>query len=347
MLRAMIIKGASIANFAKRPDSAARAILLFGPDAGLVRERAEQIARTVAPDLADPFRVADIAPDTLKDDPARLADEAAAISMLGGRRVIRVRGAGNECAPAVVNLLDDPKGEGLVVIEAGELDTKSKLRKLCEGADNAAAIACYHEEGPDLARTIADTLAKEGVKAPGDVLDWLAARLGGDRAITRSELEKLALYAGKGAALSLEDCRAVIGDSADIDLDDVIRAAALGDLTALERAYARVSSEGDSPIAILRVAARHFLRLQTVQADVARGLSVDAAMGKLWPKVFYKEVGPFKTQLARWPQARISAALERLLEAEIQCKSSGMPSELIAQRSLMALAQMAAQSARR
>jgi DNA polymerase-3 subunit delta len=344
----MVIKGAAIANFAKRPDPAVRAVLLYGPDAGLVRERAEQIARTVAPDLADPFRVADISPETIKDDPAKLADEAAAISMLGGRRVVRVRGAGNEIATALENLLDDPKGDGLVVVEAGELDGKSKLRKICESADNAAAIACYHEEGQDLARTISETLSQNEVKASGEVLDWLAARLGGDRAITRSELDKLALYAGKGAALGLDDCRAVIGDSADIDLDDVIRAAAMGDLAGLERAYGRVSSEGDSPIGILRMTARHFMRLQSVQADIARGLGADAAMGKLWPKVFYKEVGPFKTQLARWPLPRIAMALERLLEAEIQCKSSGgMPSELITQRSLMALAQMAAQAARR
>jgi DNA polymerase-3 subunit delta len=268
--------------------------------------------------------------------------------MLGGRRVVRVRGAGNEIATALENLLDDPKGDGLVVVEAGELDGKSKLRKLCESADNAAAIACYHEEGQDLARTISETLSQNGVKASSEVLDWLAARLGGDRAITRSELDKLALYAGKGAALGLDDCRAVIGDSADIDLDDVIRAAAMGDLAGLERAYGRVSSEGDSPIGILRMTARHFMRLQSVQADIARGLGADAAMGKLWPKVFYKEVGPFKTQLARWPLPRIAMALERLLEAEIQCKSSGgMPSELITQRSLMALAQMAAQAARR
>jgi DNA polymerase-3 subunit delta len=158
----------------------------------------------------------------------------------------------------------------------------------------------------------------------------------------------LALYAGKGAAITLDDCRAVIGDSADIDLDDVIRATALGNLADLERAYGRVSSEGDSPIGILRMTARHFLRLQSVQADIARGLSADAAMNKLWPKVFYKEVGPFKTQLVRWPQPRIVKALERLLDAEIQCKSSGgMPSELITQRCLMSLANMAAVAARR
>ncbi|MBL8834486.1 MAG: DNA polymerase III subunit delta [Rhodospirillales bacterium] len=343
----MKIDGRGIAGFVKRPDPAARVVLVYGPDAGLVRERAEAIARTVVSDLADPFAVAELSPDTLKDDPARLSDEAAAIPMLGGRRVVRVRGAGNESLAAVKNLLDDPKGDGLVVIEAGELESKSALRKLCEGADNAAAIACYRDEGADLSRTIADSLSASGISADSDALEWLTMHLGGDRAITRSEIEKLSLYVGAGKRASVEDCIAVIGDSADIDLDDVIRATAGGDMTSLDRAYARISAEGDSSIGVLRMVSRHFQRLQMAQGEMARGLDADAAMGKLRPPVFWKEKTPFKSQLSRWPLPRLTAALERLLEAEIQCKSSGMPAELVAQRCLMALAQMAAQAARR
>jgi DNA polymerase-3 subunit delta len=343
----MKIETRAIPGFVKRPDPAARVVLLFGVDAGLVREHGEAVARSVVPDLADPFRVADIAPEKLKEDPARLADEAAAIAMTGGRRVIRVRGAGNEILPAVKNLLDDPKGDGTVVIEAGELDGKSSLRKLCEASPHAAAIACYHDEGAGLARTIAEALAAEGVTAEADALEWLADRLGGDRAITRAEIGKLALYVGKGKRATLADCLAVIGDSADIDLDDAIRAAAGGDQPALDRAFTRLASEGDSPIGVLRMVARHFQRLQLARADMERGLDADAAMAKLRPPVFWKEKTPFKQQLQRWPAARIAVALDRLIEAEIQCKTTGMPGELVAHRCLLTLAQMAAQAARR
>src|SRR5262245_64516462 len=87
----MKIDARSLARFIKQPDPACQAVLVFGEDSGLVRERAEAIARTVVEDLADPFRVADLTGDTIADDPARLADEAAAMAMTGGRRVVRVR----------------------------------------------------------------------------------------------------------------------------------------------------------------------------------------------------------------------------------------------------------------
>ena len=92
------------------------AALIFGPDQGLVRERAETLIKSVVPNLKDPFLIADLDDGTLASDPARLFDEAAAISMLGGRRVVRVRGAGNSLAKLFERFLDDPAGDALVVL---------------------------------------------------------------------------------------------------------------------------------------------------------------------------------------------------------------------------------------
>ena len=89
----MKLAPARVAAFLRRPDPAIRAILLYGPDAGLVRERADVLARSVCADLADPFRIADLNGAVLAADPARLADEAAQLSLIGGRRVVRVRAA--------------------------------------------------------------------------------------------------------------------------------------------------------------------------------------------------------------------------------------------------------------
>ena len=87
----MIVKSSEADRYAASPPKHMVAALVFGPDQGLVRERAERMAKTVVPDLGDAFQVSDLDEAALNGDPARLADEAAAISMLGGRRVVRVR----------------------------------------------------------------------------------------------------------------------------------------------------------------------------------------------------------------------------------------------------------------
>jgi DNA polymerase-3 subunit delta len=290
------------------------------------------------PDLSDPFRVAEFTGDALSDDPARLADEAAALAMTGGRRVVRVRPAGNEVAPAFAQFLKHPAGDALIVVEAGELDGRSALRKLFEGQPNAAAIACYRDEARDLPGLVKETLGRFNVTASGEAVAWLAARLGGDRMVTRNELEKLALYVGPGQEATLEDAEAMVGDSAEIGLDDVTMAAAGGDLAGFERAYARVEAEGLAPVAVLRAAQRHFLRLHLCAGLIAQGRDEKSAMMALRPPVFWKEEARFRAQLKRWSLPKLGAALERLLEAELRCKSTGQPAELIAQRCLLELA---------
>src|SRR5262245_20332704 len=99
-LSSMKLDTRSVTAFLRAPDPNVRAVLLYGPDEGKVRERGTEMARRIVPDLGDAFRVAEFPGSVLDDDPARLADEAAAIAMTGGRRVVRVRPAGNECAEA-------------------------------------------------------------------------------------------------------------------------------------------------------------------------------------------------------------------------------------------------------
>lgn len=335
----MKIEARSIAGFLKAPGSAVRAILVYGPDAGLVRERVETLMRSVVEDLGDPFRVADLAGDTVAGDPARLADEAAAMAMTGGRRVVRVRDAGNDTVVAFQSFLERPMGDALVVAESGELDGRSALRKLFEKAENAAALPCYRDELRDLPGIIKETLARSQVNIEGEALAWLAARLGVDRALTRGEIDKLALYVGSGRTATLEDAQALVGDSADVRLDDLARACAGGDVPGLERARAKLDGEGVVAIAQLRAVQRHFTRLHVCAGLIAAGADEKSAMMRLKPPVFWKEEAAFRAQLKRWPLARLGTALTRLLDTEVRCKSSGQPAELLAAQCLLQLAQ--------
>jgi DNA polymerase-3 subunit delta len=123
-----------IAAFLQRPDPETRAVLLYGPGAGLVCERAETIAPSVCPDLKDPFRVADLGAAVLTADPARLADEAAQLTLAGGRRVVQVRGAGDTVGKLFAEFLEEGPGDAFVVVEAGDLPSRSALRRAFRGS---------------------------------------------------------------------------------------------------------------------------------------------------------------------------------------------------------------------
>jgi DNA polymerase-3 subunit delta len=329
----MKVKPAHAERFAAKPDPCVRAVLVYGPDRGLVRERVGKLIHTVVADPEDPFRVAELSGDQVKKEPAVLADEAAAMAFGGGQRVVIVRAPGEDTADTFRKFLADPAGDALVVVEAGDLDGRSKLRAAFEKADKGAALPCYRDEGRDLAGLIQETLKSHGLSVSREALDYLNQHLGADRGVTRSELQKLALYKG-GGEVQVEDARSCVGDSAALSLDDVAHAVADGDLAELERAFDRALAEGANPIQPLRATANHFKRLH----QVADARDVTQAMEKLRPPVFWKLKPRLTAQAKAWSPASLGEALDSLLEAEARCKSTGMPVESVAARELMRIA---------
>jgi DNA polymerase-3 subunit delta len=334
----MKLAPARVAAFLLRPDPEIGAVLLFGPDAGLVRERADTIARTACAELADPFRVAELSGAALAADPARLGDEAAQLSLVGGRRVVRVRGAGDGLARVFSGFLAEPPAGALVVVEAAELPAGSGLRRAFEAAPSAAAIGCYPDTPRDRAAVIRETLAAHRVTASRDATEYLVDHLGEDRLLTRSELEKLALYVGDGGRAELDDVVRMVGDSAALELDDAIMAAAEGDLPRFERVLDRVFQEGESPVTVVRAMLRHLQRLHAMAAVVAGGGSVEAALRAAKPPVFFKYQDGIRRQLARWREPALRRLLGQLANAEMLIKTTGLPPETLCREALSRVA---------
>ena len=340
----MKLQGQRIEAFLKRPEPVVRAVLLYGPDHGLVMTRAAALGHTVVADLNDPFQVSTLTGSGLSADHAALYDEMAAMSLMGGRRLVRVQDVADSAAEIFSALLADPPGgDTLAVVEAGDLDSRSKLRKLFEAAANAAAIPCYVESDRDLSRVVAELLTTENLTAEPDALSLLAQNLVGDRMLVRGEIEKLALYMGAGNSrrVSLGDVAAVIADSAILDLDDPAWDAADGDHAALERSLARLTGEGMAPVAMLRAAQRHFQRLHLANAHLAKTGSTESALAAIRPPLFFKVTARFTAQLRRWSPARLRRALDLLTSAELACKTTGAADDTLCARTFHDIALLA------
>lgn len=339
----MKLTGKRIEAFLKAPAADVAAILVFGPEPSLIHERVAALVAAVAGVPADPFRCIELPAVALRSDPARLMDEAAALSFSGGRRLVRVRDVGDALTTAFSQLLSGAAapGPGLVVAEAGDLGKRSSLRLLFEGAPAAAAIACYAEDAASLRTVIRDTLTAQNLSVDGDALDFLSAQLGANRAVTRAELEKLALYVGTAGRVTLADAMAAVGDSAALSLGAIVMAAGAGDFATLDKALQTAFAEGASPVAIVRVAAQHITRLVQAQALLAAGKTPDQAMASLRPPVIFHQKPAFAQQMRRWSRDRLGRALDLLTEAELACKTTGAPALALATRALLQVAHAA------
>jgi DNA polymerase-3 subunit delta len=331
--------------YLEHPDDKLVAALLYGEDDGLVRERAARLARAVVEDITDPFRVADVSLAALKDEPSRLMDEMAAMSLTGGRRLVRLERVGNAQSRTIEAVLDDPaitSDGSFLVVTAGILAPRDNLRKLFEGHERGAAIPCYQDDGRSLEALIHECLGRHGLSVEPSALAYLCDNLGSDRQISRSELEKLALYKGRnGGAVTLAEAEANVGDGAPLARYDVALATASGDQAALDKALQKCHIAGEQPIAILRAVIRHLQRLHLISLKAARGDDIGRLIKSHRPPIFFKHQPIVQRQIQNWRPQRLAQALAILTEAELECKTTGLPADAICGRALIRIANAA------
>jgi DNA polymerase-3 subunit delta len=252
-----------------------------------------------------------------------------------------VRDAADRLTRILGGFLDTAVGDALVVVEAGDLPGSSSLRRVFESAPRAAAIGCYPDTARERGTVIADALRAHRITAGADAIRYLVEHLGNDRLVTRSEIEKLALYAGDGGRVELEDAQVAIGDNAAFALDDAVMAAAEGDVARLDRVLYRVFQEGESAVSVVRALLRHLHRLHALAVRLAMGAALAEVLRAARPPIFYRQEDNFKRQLTLWTEAGLRAQLDRIAQAELHMKLTGLPAETICREALLAVAQAA------
>ncbi|MDB5713086.1 MAG: polymerase subunit delta [Sphingomonadales bacterium] len=336
----MKVKEAQISRALDNPDGAIRLYLLYGPDDAGSRALAMRLDRSMG---SDSERI-DFDGATLKDDPARLADEAASISLFGGRRHIRVIG-GDECTAAVASLLEATVTGDPVVLIAGALKPTSTLLK--RALDDARVMACanYKAEGSS-ADELAVTLGRtHGLRLTRMAAHQLASTCLGDRAILERELEKIALYLDAGPDRPRDcdiDILEVIGAGlGEADTSAMVDAMMTGNLGVLAREINIMSEATTGPIPVLRGVGRRLLLLARLRAEVDSGKSVGTVIASAGKSLFFKEKDSVAAQLGRWDSSRLQTAAHRVFEIEQDIKKTRTAGEVLAVNELIAIGRVA------
>jgi len=336
----MKIDTRSADRFCESPKADVAGVLLYGENQGLVEERTKKLISGLLGADPDPIQIVDLTAARLKETPSLLADEVQARSLLGGRRIIRLRDNNAQIVKTLPDILSSAApGDAVIILMSGTLPPRDKARKLFEDHDRAAAIPCYADDNASMERFVGSFLSKQQAPADPAVRGYLASQLGTDRQIAQRELEKLELYAlSLDRPLTIEDAAQVVDEGESLQLNDICFAVFDGNQIRLEYAIDRIFQSLTHPVVIVTAVTRHAHRLHMVASGMAKGSSAEQAAKALRPPLFFKDKSAFLGQCQNWQGKRLNQALQILCEAEIECKSTGAPAEIICRRALMRIA---------
>lgn len=335
-----------IDRFLEKPDNAVRAAVIHGRDLGVVRERARQLAAVVTARPDDPFDTALLTDLDVISDPARLEGELAAYSMMGGRRLVRLRLSGDGAERSATDALQrhlagELNPQAFFLIESGALRGDSGLIKAAKDHPTVAAIACYEDDPGDLARMARETLAGVGLTLEARALETFVARLPHDRGVARQEIERLVLYLGPGArgVVQADDLAPFFGVEPEVSLADAAGHAFGGRLGAAQAELRRAAQEGEGGIPAIRALGLHLARLRRAAHFRASGANPQAAAKAAG--VFWKSEREFIRQSTVWTPAELAKPQTEILAADLACKRAGAPERLLAERLAFSIANRA------
>ena len=320
------------------PDPRIPVILVYGPDTGLVTERAKALAESFLPDATDPFALVRIDGDLLASDPGRLCDEAGTVGLFGGKRSIWVRSSSRNFAPAIEAVLSIPVTDTRIVLEGGDFAKGNPVRALCEKSQRALAIPCYPDDERALGDLIDRTLRARDLRIDREAREVLVRSLGGDRRASLMEIEKLALYASGQGSVTLDDVEAVVSDVAASVLNTLVDAAFDGRIEVVERDSRRFRLEGLDPAQVLGSALRHATAMLALRLDNPEKSS--SAMATAWRGLHFKRKASVERQLGLWGPARLRQAIDILAQAVLASRRAEPAlAEAIASAALLRIAE--------
>lgn len=341
----ILSKRPEIERFLSRPDPGIRAVVIHGKDRSGVGERAEILCRAITPDLNDPFNVSSLTDADIDGDEARLEEALTALSMIGGRRLVRVRLSGDKASidKMLAGVLKTHADGGfnpdaMLVVEAGALGRDSALRKAAETGKGSVGIVCYEDEVGDIARMTREALAADKVGLTSDALERFVSRLPRERGLMRQEIERLALYIGPGSGrtVDVEELEAHLGVEPDASLQDAALQAFGGRPAPAQSGLRRAFAEGESSVMAVRQASIHLGKLRRINVLMANGAGAKEAAKAAG--VFWKQEAELLRQARSWRLDDLDTVLDSVNAADLATKSTGMPDQLIAERLLLEIA---------
>jgi len=340
------VKAHQAETFLKPPGPRLGAFLFHGTDAGLVAERASRLARLIAAREEPPGEIIRLDDADLDSDPDRLAIELQTMPMFGASKVVRANAGRRIGTAALQPLITSDTLAATLIVEAGNLRPNDALRALFEKSPKAAAVACYPDEAHDLETLIRETLKSHGLAIAPDARDLLLARVGADRALSRGEVEKLALYASGKTEIDAADVEAIVGDAAELAIDRILSAAASGDAARAVTEFARAVAAGESPQMIIAATLRYLQRLHRIRTDLDQGRAFEEVLRQLRPPVHFKQKDAIAQQCRAWSTSRLEEVLSQAAKAAKAARLSAPLEEAIAEDLLMRLAAAARPSVR-
>ena len=343
----MKVHNSQINDFINKVNSNYGAILVYGTDYGLICEKVNDLVKSYFKNINSndvSHNVVEINSQELIKEPRLLVEESQSISLLSSKKIIKINNVTDSIKKVISSYLEKPGEDCLVLLQGNSFSPSSAIRKFFEDHDTAKIIACYSDDSQNIEIMITNMLKKENISIDIDAKKALIERLGLDRLVTKTEIEKAILFAGEGGNLNYKDTISFVGDQTLINLEKLSDTTFLGDLKSTFSILLRLEKDNTSSVEIIRVLLRQLHNLLRIKISTMSGLNLETVINSFRPPIYFKRKPNIYKQNKSWSSKKINRALSMLYKTEIECKKSGAIQKTLVRQVILGLCLLASKN---
>ena len=259
--------------------------LIYGENEGLKKNLKDSILKEKKTEKTN---ISNFLEEEILKKPEILFDSILSKSLFAERKIFILEKCSEKFLPTLNEILQHADNSFTLILIAGILDKKSKVRNICEKDKDVACIPCYKDNELTLETIIKKELNAENIKYSNETVSYLIGKASGDRNYLISELDKIKLYCKDQKNISYEQIKKLLYTPEEESAELIINACLNNKINSIKN-YLTNQNMDINYILILRILARKVDKLISL-SKLKKELSVDEIIKSAKPPIFWKDV---------------------------------------------------------
>tara|TARA_Y100001970_G_C14148861_1_gene811480 strand:+ start:479 stop:1465 length:987 start_codon:yes stop_codon:yes gene_type:complete len=243
-------------------------------------------------------------------------------SFFDSEKIIILNRVSDKSEKIIFEILEKNLSSIKIILLAGILDKRSKLRNLFEKDKNIACVPFYEDNNISLARIASDFLRKKKISISNQSINFLVDRLNGDRINLNNELNKIDLFTTNSKKIDLEELKTLTNLSENHSVSELTDNCLAKNVKRLTHILNENNFSSEDCVLILRTILNKSKRNLKIRIQYEKLNDLEKAMSSSRPPIFWKEKEIVKKQISKWPVNQIENFINKINSVEKLVKTN-------------------------
>ena len=297
--------------------------LLYGKNEGLKTDCVNQILEK------SDGKVFNYEEKKIKDEIESFYENVLSGSLFESNKVIIINRASDKVFETIQDLINRNLNNIKIIVNAGILETRSKLRSLFEKNKDLICIPTYPDNNDTLARLAANIFRKENITISQQNINLIVEKCNGDRKNLKIEIEKIKIFGKDKKRITTGEILKLINLSENYELSELIDNSLAKNRNKIINILNENNYNAEDCIVILRTFLSKAKRIHKLAIELEKNHDINKTINSAKPPIFWKDKEIVKLQLKKWKSQKIKLLINKINDVELNIKKNYNSSILI------------------